>query len=75
MIEMTPGAKQDTFRYAVQSFFFLIRKPGQREHKFTAGELATAIRKHYDTANPKTNYIVQFLEHYRDTKITVGGWD
>jgi len=63
--------EDDMWEHIVACFHFLLADPKQRAQKYTAAELAAAIRKHYEQVNSKVVSAVAFLEERADTFLTI----
>ena len=57
--------------FIVTCFHFLLQQAGVHVQKYTAAELAAAIRDHYSLDNPRTAWAIAFLEERADTFLTI----
>ena len=66
-----PHTEDDMWNHIIACFHFLLADRSKRQQKYTAAELADAIRKHYEQVNPKVVSATAFLEARADTFLTV----
>ncbi len=66
----------ESMEYVVSCFDFLLRKPGQRQQRYTCNELADEIEKHYDVVNgsKKLAWVVGFLRENGNVVLVINNF-